>query len=498
MGSRSQSAGLLVGAFVSVCGVVLARASMVASLQAPPGAAEEQADPAFIATMMSEALAFPTISGAAHQDAFDAFQAWHRARFPAFHTTLVLHETLNHSWLFEWPGTDPSLAPVLFIAHQDVVPVESGTESDWRYPPFSGAVAPCGDWPGDCVWGRGAVDVKVAVLGLSHAVAELAGAGWEPRRTLYFWFSDDEEVGGASSAALNRAWAAQGMDFAYIVDEGLAVTDGMVPGMRAPAALIGIAEKGHLMVEIKATGGIGHASVPPPTTTVGDLSRAIVALEAHPFPAALDGPAEALFDHLAAEMKWPERAIFSNLWLFRPFVLWQLEANRATNALVRTTMVATRLRAGEVDHALPQVSTAVVNLRLHPRDSIDSALAHMASVVDGLGGELSVQPMEGAGNVEPSKVSPVDHPGYRILHGAIRRQYPDAVVAPGLFVAATDSRIFQERTGAIYRFSPVRVRPEDLQRVHGTNERIRVGDLPWAFGFYRDVVQHSGELQGVD
>jgi len=498
MGSRSQSAGLLVGAFVSVFGVVLARAMMVASRQAVPDGVTDQTDPALAATLISEALAFPTVSGATHHAAFDAFQAWHQARFPAFHTELVRHETLNKSWLFEWPGTDPSLEPVLFIAHQDVVPVESGTEADWRYPPFSGAVAPCGDWPGDCVWGRGAVDVKIAVVGLSQAVSTLVQTGWKPRRTLYFWFSDDEEIGGASSSALNRVWDEQGLEFSYIVDEGLVVTDGMVPGVPAPAALIGVAEKGYLMVKIEASGGMGHSSVPPPTTTIGDLSRAIAALEAQPFPAALDGAAEALFDHLAAEMDWPERAIFSNLWLFRPLVLRQLEASRSTNALVRTTMVATRLRAGDADNVLPQVSTAVVNLRLHPRDSIDRALAYMASVVDGVGGEISVTPMEGAGNVEPSRVSPVDHPGYRILHEEIRRQYPEAVVAPGLFVAATDSRLLRDRSEAIYRFSPVRMRPDDVQRVHGTNERIRVGDLPWAFGFYKDVVKRSGELQEGD
>ena len=71
-------------------------------------------------------------------------------------------------------------------------------------------------------------------------------------------------------------------------------------------------------------------------------------------------------------------------------------------------------------------------------------------------------------------------------------------MAPGLFVAATDSRFLRDRSDAIYRFSPVRVRSEDVGRVHGTNERIRVDDLGWAFGYYLDLVQHAGELERMD
>ena len=498
MSASARSAGLLVGAAVSVCAVVLLRAAQVPSRQAKPVGAAHVVDSAHVTTLVSEALAFPTISGSEHQEAFEGLQAWHRARFPAFHATLRQHPTPRHSWLFEWPGSDPSLEPVLFVAHQDVVPVEAGTESDWQYPPFSGAVAPCGDWPGDCVWGRGALDVKVGLVGLSSAVAELAAAGWTPRRTLYFWFSDDEEIGGASTVALNRRWEQEGLEFSFIVDEGLVVTDGLVPGVPMPAALIGVAEKGYLTLDVEASGGNGHASIPPPTTTIGDLSRVVAALEESPFPAALDGSAEALFAHLNAEMEWPERAIFANLWLFRSLVLRQLEDSRSTNALVRTTMVATRLRSGEAENALPQKATATLNLRLHPRDSIASAVGHVEAVAAEVSEAITVSVVDGAGNMEPSAVSPVDHPGYRLMHEAIRRQLPGVVVAPGLFVAATDSRLLRARSAAIYRFSPVRMRPDDIGRVHGTNERVRVGDLGWAFGFYRDIVQHSGELARMD
>ena len=275
MSASARSAGLLVGAALSVCAVVVVRGARAPSAQVVPSGEAVQIDIPLVTTLLSEALGFPTISGQEHHSAFVELQAWHRARFPDFHAVLRQKDTLHDSWLFEWPGSDPALPPVLFLAHQDVVPVESGTESDWRYPPFSGAVAPCDDWPGDCVWGRGAVDVKIGLVGLSYAVSELLETGFTPRRTLYFWFSDDEEIGGASTRDLARQWAEEAQEFAFIVDEGLVVTDGLIPGVSAPAALVGIAEKGYLSIEVKASGGMGHASMPPPTTTIGDLSRVV-------------------------------------------------------------------------------------------------------------------------------------------------------------------------------------------------------------------------------
>ncbi len=499
MASSARAAGLLAGAVLSIAAIVVGRALTVASVQEPATEAPDPTDAQLAATLMSESVSFPTVSGPSGHAAFEDFHAWHRARFPLFHSALQEDpDTLHHSWLFVWPGTDPTLEPVLFLGHQDVVPVEAGTEENWQYPPFSGAIAPCGDWPGDCVWGRGTVDVKVATVGLSRAVEELAASGWKPQRTLYFWFSDDEESGGAASIDLNHRWDREDRHFAFIVDEGLVVTDGLVPGVVGPVALIGIAEKGYLSVKIEAVGAMGHASMPPPTTAIGDLSRAMAALEAQPFPAEFEGPARAMFEHLAAEMKWPERAVFANLWLFSGLVLGQLEAQRATNALVRTTAAPTRLSAGEADNVLPQAAFGTMNLRVHPRDSIESVLARVTEVAQSAGGDIRVSVLEGVGNVEPSTVSPVDHPGYQILHRAIRRQYPEAVVAPGLFVAATDSRLLRGRSDAVYRFTPVRMRPDDVERIHGTNERIRVNDLGWAFGIYRDLVRNAGDWDGAE
>src|SRR3970040_2244536 len=87
------------------------------------------------------------------------------------------------------------LAPILLMGHLDVVPVEPGTESRWKHPPFAGTVAD------GFVWGRGTLDDKASVTAILEAVEWLIGQGFEPQRTVYLAFGHDEELGGYSGAA---------------------------------------------------------------------------------------------------------------------------------------------------------------------------------------------------------------------------------------------------------------------------------------------------------
>ena len=48
---------------------------------------------------------------------------------------------------------------------------------------------------------------------------------------------------------------------------------------------------------------------------------------------------------------------------------------------------------------------------------------------------------------------------------------------PGLVVAGTDAKHFEDLADNVYRFSPIHAKPEDLGRFHGTNERLSVDNL---------------------
>ncbi len=447
-----------------------------------------------VAALLSEAVAIPTVSHLDHRDpaAFAALHGWLEAQFPAFHSVATREQILRHSLLYTWPGTDPGLPPVVVMAHQDVVPVEAGTEVDWVHAPFSGAVAPCdGDASGDCVWGRGTLDMKATLVSLMVAAEGLATAGWQPRRTLLFAFGDDEEVSGSGAAAIVSVLQERGVAPAWVLDEGMVIADGIVPGLSAPAALIGIAEKGFVSISLTAPGTGGHSSMPPQSTAVGRLARAVVRLEEQPFATRIDGPALQMFEELAPFMPLGNRLAFANLWLLEPFVKARLTQQNNTRALLHTTQAVTLIEGSPQDNILPQSARAVANFRIHPRDSVQGVLQHVREAISDP--EILVEPVTTSLYSEPSPVSSAQSAGFVAIEQAAHAAAPGIVSAPALMIGGTDARHFAAISDQIFRFQPAWMRPGDTDRLHGTNERVPVSNLETFVRFHDAHLRRAGE-----
>jgi carboxypeptidase PM20D1 len=333
------------------------------------------------------------------------------------------------------------------------------------------------------------LDNKDAVLGTLEAVEWLLGEGFQPQRTVYLAFGHDEEIGGRMGAAqITEFLSDQGVQLDYVLDEGLAVTEGILASIQHPVALVGIAEKGYTSLELTVESEGGHSSMPPAHTAVGVLSTAIHKLERAPMPARLPGPTRQMFRFLAPEMPFVMRAAFANLWLAEPLVKRMLAAKPATNAMVRTTTAATMFEAGIKDNVLPDRARAVVNFRILMGDDFDGIIDHVRRAI---GDErVAVRPLFEFGS-EPSRVSDTDSISFRALHQTICQVFPGVLVAPGLVLGATDSRHYAGLTDNIYRFSPIRVGPGDLDRIHGTDERISVDDYGRAVRFYVQLIRNT-------
>ncbi len=274
-----------------------------------------------------------------------------------------------------------------------------------------------------------------------------------------------------------------------VFDEGLVVTEGMMPGIEPPVALIGIAEKGYLSLALSAAAEGGHSSMPPTSgTAIGTLATAVQRLGEEPPPAQLEGPAAELFGFVAPEMAFFPRFYFANLWAFEPVILAQLERTASTNALVRTTQAPTMLSAGVKDNVLPTRAQAVVNFRIRPGETRDTVIDHVRRVTADLG--IEVEPLPGGIASDPSAVSSVDSRAFAALHRAVLQTFPGAIVAPSVFVAATDSRHWGGVAQDVYRFSPQRMGPGDRPRFHGTDERLSVKNYGEAVRFYAQLMRN--------
>jgi carboxypeptidase PM20D1 len=439
------------------------------------------------AQRLSQAVKLQTVSTPEDTNAA-AFEALHQhlqASFPALHARLSRQAFGRHALLYTWPGTDPKAQPIALMAHQDVVPVAPGTEASWSHPPFSGAVAQ------GHVWGRGAWDDKGSLMAILEAVELLVKAGFEPRQTVYLAFGADEELGGEDGARLiAQHLRQQGIKLRFVLDEGLLITQGMVPGVQRPVALVGVAEKGYMTFKLTAKGQGGHTSMPPPRSPVGVLGEAVARVEAHPMPARLSGLPQQMLEAVAPSMSLVPRVLMSNLWLTSPLVASQLETSNSANAMLRSTLVATVFKAGERENVLPGVATAMVNSRLLPGDTSQAVEAHVREVLKGLDVTVESLPQR----VEASAISQSSGGDFDLIARSLRELQPEVVVAPGLLVGGTDSRHFDGLADQIFRFSPVHAASSDMPRFHGSNERMAVSNLVQMVQFYERLLRRVNEV----
>ena len=440
------------------------------------------------ASRLGEAIRFKTItlqSGdprEGQEGPWLDMQAWMAETYPTFHSAAA-KETIpgGYSLLFTWAGSDPSLKPILLMAHQDVVPVNIGTESDWDAPPFSGEIK------NGYVYGRGTIDDKGSMIGLFEALDALARDGFQPKRTILLMLGHDEEVSGSGAAAGVQLLKSRGVEPIMALDEGfMAIENNPLTGNTM--AFIGVAEKGYVTLQLTVTAEGGHSSTPPRNSATVRLSRALVALDENQMEADFKTPiVSSLFEAAGPDMAFMQRMAFANQWLFGGMIESQLSGVPTANAMIRTTTAPTMLQGSAKENVLAQRATAIINFRIHPNDTEEDIIAHVERVtkdIEGVEITLGKAGIRGSG---ASPVSPTDNLAFGVLY-AVAADSSGAPVTPGLVLGATDGRYATAITDSVYRFMPAVMSPEDLTGFHGTNERLTVENVGRLANGYAQII----------
>ncbi|HXR24403.1 MAG TPA: M20/M25/M40 family metallo-hydrolase, partial [Candidatus Binataceae bacterium] len=238
---RSALLGLAVAMAALLGALAVNTASQRSRQVTVPAAALAPLDVQAAAQRLAGAVQLRTISYEAPSEESRAellkLHAYLAQAFPNAHRAMTREVVGGYSLLYTWTGEQPNAKPILLMAHQDVVPIAPGTETQWHADPFGGEIRD------GFVWGRGSWDDKGNLMAILEAVDALAAAGFKPRHTIYLAFGHDEENGGENGAAKIAALLAQrGVHCEFALDEGLLTTEGIMPGLAAPLALIGVAE----------------------------------------------------------------------------------------------------------------------------------------------------------------------------------------------------------------------------------------------------------------
>jgi len=435
---------------------------------------------------LGKAVRIPTIS---HSDPANndteqllAFQGFLEESFPWVHRVCVREIFSATAVLYTWKGSRAGLAPVLLLGHYDVVP--PGDESAWSRPPFGGEIAE------GFVWGRGTLDDKQCVVSLLEAAENLIEDGFVPDRTVLFAFGGDEENGGHSGAAVIAGiLERRGIKAEFLLDEGSAIVEGMVPGVRAPAALIGIAEKGFADIELLLQTEAGHSAMPPDRTAAGRIARAAARIEDSPFPSRLIPAVRLFFEALAPHASGFHRLLFSHPRLAAPVLIKAFLRSPATAAMVRTTQAVTMLEGSTKENVLPSRARAVINVRMLPGDRLEPILSRFRRLVR----DPDISVFASGRSSGPPEESPVSGTGWDALVSAVGEIFPEAAAVPYLVTAYTDSRHYKTVARALYRFIPMKLVPGDIARLHGRDERISLENLEACRLVYTRLIRNAAK-----
>jgi len=481
------------------------------------------------AKRLSKAITYRTISNQDRSD-FDeqAFKDWHQYlvdTYPLVHKTLkreILGTPRPFSLLYTWEGKNPSLPPVVLMAHQDVVPVVPGTESQWEHDAYSGDIAD------GYIWGRGSLDDKIMILAIMEAIEMQLKKGFQPTRTIYLVFGQDEEVGGPEGAMhVPELLKSRGVkEVALVLDEGLPLTVGLFPGISAPIALIGTAEKGYTSLQLKVAGAGGHSAMPPKNSNIGILAQAITKLEANPFPYRISQVVRDQMRFFGPELPEKTQAILVDIvygdeakgpdtdghhydehghtncptagWHTAPdseeqFLKYMLSGPQTT-AMLHTTTAVTMFNGGVKENVLPPFATAVVNFRILQGETVQSVIEYVKRVVN----DNRVELTDISASIDPSPISNPYGKEYKLIEKSIRQTWdlPDLVVSPYLVIGGTDSKFFHASIAKnVYRFTAVRVESAaDAARWHGINERVLVDEYANSIRFFHNFITNTEEL----
>jgi len=441
---------------------------------------------------LSGGLKIPSVSsgemGKFDYSTFDTIKEYLKISYPLIYEYAEYTEVNKYGLVFKLKGSNPSLDPILFLSHTDVVPPGeadvkdksenvfrpddrplppvSGVAKDWDFGPFSGAVA------NGRIYGRGSIDMKGMLFSLMESMNNLIKNRHVPQRDIYLAFGFDEEVGGQQGAAkIAEYFKSKNIKFEAVYDEGgLILEKGSVTGIHSDVAVIGCAEKGFLSVKIKVKGLGGHASMPPMKSAVGKAAVIMQRLEYNQMKPMITPLINEFFTNIGGSMSFVNRMGISNQWLLKPVLLSQLTKNNSTNALVRTTTALTMMKGSDAPNVLSPEVEFIVNFRLLPGDTVNDVKKHIAEATKGF--EVEIEDIDQV--KEASAVSPTHTKAFRLIEAAIKEIHPTAVATPYLTVGATDAYKYQIVSKDIYRFMPIKINDAEKQSIHSTNEYLSI------------------------
>ncbi len=362
---------------------------------------------------------------------------------------------------------------LLLLSHLDVVPAD---KKQWSVDPFSG------DIKDGYIYGRGALDIKILVA--MHAVVMflLNRNNIKLKKDLIMLAVADEEEGGEAGAKYVLENFPELTECPVVLGEGGYGTVGILPDNK-PMFSLSTGEKGVVWVKVKTTGQPGHGSMPIKDSAPNKLIEFLHTLINHKFPLKFSESMREFFKGMAKYQGGVSKMIMNNVESVGSigFIRKKLEENPKLGAAIQNTISVTMANFGYKGNVIPETAEASLDCRLVPGTTVEDFLSELKK----LGEPFSVE-IEPVITFNPNE-SPLDTEIYNVIKNVLAEEGVEMFpfISPGI----TDTRFFRMRGSIGYGIVPIIVQIDELNRIHGIDERVSLDNLEWGTKVMFEIVK---------
>lgn len=370
---------------------------------------------------------------------------------------------------------------ILLMSHHDVV----DGDDDWNTEPF------CATEKEGYLFGRGTIDTKTPLFAELQSAEELLADGYEfDGINLYIGSSNNEEVCGDGMVLATEYFKEQGIRFDTVLDEGGAITEGQIPGVKCKSAVVAVHEKSRHVyrctakLDTKGHGGFGGSK----DSAVERLSRFITEVsdkQKKLYKGRFYPEVRATFERHVPYMSFPMNFLFGNIGIFSPVIKKIMMGIPAASAMLSTGLSFTTLKAGnELDPQIrAKTAETTMFLRCVREDDLYRGFEKIKKIAEKFGVEIE--------ELERDYCKPTDFGGeaFETVEGLLHDNFPDVAVAPFLLTAGTDARRFTDVADNILRFAPIDLNKAQFATIHNANEHIGIKNIGECVVFYKDFIQ---------
>lgn len=390
--------------------------------------------------------------------------------FPEVHKKAEKLTFSDDCWIYKIKGKDEK-RNIMLMSHHDVV----AADGKWEHEPFDAEIAD------GKIWGRGTVDTKTPLFAEFSALEELVKDGFVPPCNVYIGSSHNEELGGDGIPTALKYFQENNITFEVILDEGGAVIDPPLGGMRCDkCAMVAVHEKGRYKFDCTAEAGNAHsgltaASKATPVERMAGFVNEVT--KGDLFIRRLNPQVTAMFKHLAPYCGFPMNVLFSNLWLFGGLLKKVMpKINAQAGGLIGSTCSFNSIEGSTES----KICKAQMMLRSVDENDMNTDIEALKTVAEKYDIELAK-----TADSEYHGPADISKPQFDYTMDCIGKIFPQYPASPFILPAGTDARTLTDVCECVLRFAPICLSTQQLGSVHSENENINVEAVAAAVDFYK-------------